>query len=264
MKEQALKTWETKGPYSTTKIEYYEDRVIRNSYNNPIEYSLPQTFTLPSVLSDKSSVDTEILQYIAEDYSRENEEILTEKEQRHFRFWKHLNLAELREMTCKAVTKYGFAPFLDLSKNGVYSGYFKDKNIIRMQEYRLDNLFFYGPKLAAITLEDRKSIQQVFLDALGTDSGFSIKDAFELFDYNKIEEQKWKHWHNPNSRSGSGEFVELYPDRFTIGGWSNPRDGGAQDFSIEEIWYKKPKHVHDKFGANETINKILRDAIIEK
>lgn len=266
MKQTPIQTWEYK-EYNNrlAVIEYCGDVLnLYPSQGKTFARSCPTKAALTqySPLTDYKT-ETLLLKYLVDNHLFDHHSF-TEKEARNWRFWKYLDLSKIPTITCHSTEKYNYQSILELSSEGLRGGFFNEKkNEIEFNTpLRFDNLFFEGPRLFGLLLEDRKTLRQAILDALNPIAGFTLKDTFPLFDYNKIEYQRWEFSH---SNMISGEFAVMNPTHFEIGGWDNPRDGGSGRYSIENIWAKRPDFVDKRFsGANDFIEKALSNAIIKE
>lgn len=264
MEQAPIQIWEYKDysdkPASTeycgaiiNNLRYYG----KNTY--PTKAALVQAYPLTNYI-----IETFMMKYLVENHPFDHNSF-NEKEARNWRFWKYLDLSKIPKLTILPTPIYNHQTIFELSSEGARGGYIDSYNPGNKHkfnnDYRLDNLFFDGPALYSMLLEDRKKLRQAIFNALDPAAGFSLKDAFPLFDYTKISTQKWEY---TNENNISGEFVVLHSDRFEIGGWDNPRDAGSSNYSIENIWAKRPNFVDTSFGANDFIEKTLSAAIIKE
>lgn len=269
--EKPIKTWEYLDYAKTpSRLEYHADKLLRfdNALykNNPKSYSIKEFLSYPYCLTNHSKEST-ILKYLVKNHTF-NHSQFNEKDDKHWRFWKYLDLSKLPTLTCFPSPKYNFQTLIELSPEGLREGYFKfistenPKEKIFNNNRRFDNFFFDGPQIAGLLLEDRIKMRQAIFDALDPAAGLSLKDAFPLFDYNKIPIDKWEH----SSDGGlSGEYLELSSDHITSGGWSNVRDGGSSDVSLEEFWTRRMHPNNGKFkAAYAKIFDFLENAIIKE
>lgn len=266
--KQAPKIWEYADyAHQPARIEYNGEKLLSyTKFNKDTpRYYTPQEFLCyPYCLTNHFKENT-IAKYLINNHAFDLSK-MSEKENKHWRFWKYLDLSKLPNLIFHPTPKYNFQTFLEISSEGLRTGYYKFVSQENPQEKfynenkRLDTLFFHGPTIPGLLLEDRKRIREIFIEALGNESGFSLKDAFPLFDYSKIPTEKWEY---SNDGGFSGECLELYPDRVYFGGWSNPRDGGGSDSSIEEVWNLRTHKNSDNFkAAYEKIYQILENVII--
>lgn len=273
MEKQPIKTWSyIDTDHKLAQISFDGEDLINQRYylTTPQVCSPRKMLSLEGCLTDYKT-DCAVLKYLVNSYKYDPIQF-NEKDEKHWRFWRYLYLSKLPTLTLLATPKYSLhEPFLELSTEGLRGGAFKrtfgkENEVPKKvydQNYRLDYLFFHGPKLPSLLLEDRKLLRQSILDALNPDAGFTLKDAFPLFDYSKIEYKKWEFL---ATNSSAGESIELSPKGyFTIARWDNPRDGGEMDYSIEEIWTKRPHFVGEyNKEANEWIGKTLENALIKE
>ena len=125
---QPIKTWKfTDYTGKTSKIEYYGDTVSFHwSYSldkKAIIYT-PKALLLAPYCLGNHWVFTEMMQFIVNHHDFDKSSF-TEKEERHWRFWKYLDCSKLPHLTCRAVpTKYGLDTFLELTPEGVRGGYY--------------------------------------------------------------------------------------------------------------------------------------------
>jgi len=261
-----IKTWEYAGSTDRTdKVEYYDGYLLKYfgfetprssevSINKILDYygCLTNSMVEPKIISD-------LIQLAAFDTTK-----FTETEEKHWRFWKYLDNNKLTELYCETISSIQHKTFLELSSGHLKNGFYNLSTPKYSNNYRLDNLFFYGPKLVGMQLEDRRKIRQIIYNAIAPKAGFSLEDAFPLFDYSKIETMRWE---KASPNHFSGDYVELHPNRLTIGGWSNPRDGGAYDTSIERVWSERfTSSTSSSFKFKEAykkIYKVLENAIIK-
>lgn len=258
-----IKTWEYPStPTQTDKVDYFEGYLLKTfgfktprsneiSINRMLNYHhcLTNSILEPQIIAD-------LIRLNAFKTAK-----FTEEEEKHWRFWKCLDSSQLTALYCEAISPSKSKTFLELSPAHLKNGFCNASRKQYSNNNRLDNLFFYGPKLVGMQLEDRQKIRQIVCNALPTEAKFSLKDAFPLFDYSKIEPMRWEKTAPDKS---SGEYLELHADRLTIGGWSGPRDGGSYDVSLERIWWQLVTSSTSGFkGAYESIYAQLKKAIIK-
>ncbi|MCP4440388.1 MAG: hypothetical protein GY810_15690 [Aureispira sp.] len=176
-----------------------------------------------------------------------------------WQFWKAIDKdkIEKQEFEIRSGVHFVIYPY------GVYQSFdVAWKKTPAYQDYRLPHqVFFFGSNASKLSLNIRKAIQQSIWEALDHSLiNFGIEDAFVLFDYDLIKGgEKWEigDWN-------AGEAVTLHSDCVEIAGWSNPRDGGANYRSLEDLWYKPkeilPKAFYDKIPY---IQKVLQAAIVD-
>jgi hypothetical protein len=259
----AIKTWEyVDSSDRTDKVEYYDGYLVKTfGFETPRSNKI----TVNRMLDHYSCLTNSIVEpLIIKDLinlGAFNPAKFTEKEAKHWQFWKYLEASLLKEFSCEAISPIKSKTFLELSPahlKNCYSNSFKKQY---SNSNRLDNLFFYGPELVGMQLEDRKQIRQIVYKALSPEANFSLEDTFPLFDYSKIESMRWE---KTSPDKFSGDYIELHSDRLTIGGWSNPRDGGAYDASIERVWSERFTASFSKFEeAYQQIYQVLENAIIK-
>lgn len=240
MINQPLKTWAFTDNTGLHHVHFDGENLQKKlqGVEHSINISLRKMLTYEEVFTNYKT-DTAILKYLASsdkfDHSQFNQ-----KDEKHWRFWRYIYLFKIPNLTLKANSKNtSEESFLEISNEGVRVSRFnikKEKEYL--QDLRLDNLFFYGPKMISLSLEDRVLLRQSILDALNPDAKFSLSDAFTLWDYSKIPYKKWE-FLDPNSPAG--RTVEIRPSGYVIvEDWINPRDGIYTEYSFEEIWAKKP------------------------
>jgi hypothetical protein len=258
-----IKTWEYPGSHNRTdKIEYYDGYLLKTfGFETPRSNEI----SINKVLDHYTCISNSILepQIIANLIQLEafNPAKFTEKEEKHWRFWNYLEASSLTELHCEATSPSKEQTFLELSPVHLKDGFYRSSGKIYRNTSRLDNLFFYGPKLVGMSLEDRQQVRQTIYNALPPKAAFSQQDMFPLFDYSKIESMRWEKAAKDHS---SGDYIELHSNCLTIGGWSSPRDGGASDTSLERIWSQRFTASPSKFKeAYQIIYTMLEKAIIK-
>lgn len=259
MESKLIKSWVYKIEESSYKIELFEDYIVEhNLYLSPNEYT--KKYTIGNYLSaDNFRFNTERENELMASVIKHFKSIdqLNEKEKKFWRFWKHLDYSKIPLTKFFTQTKVRYNPyFLELSPLSVKEGYYIGEKTYYHPPKRISQLFFFGPTLPTISLSDRKSLQNIFLNALAKEAEFTINDAFLLFDYNKIPHKKWERYDSHYDY----DFIEMKGDRFFIGG-RDGREGGMDECSIEHVWYNpSPKSFFTE--ANKEIRSILEQAII--
>lgn len=93
-----------------------------------------------------------------------------------------------------------------------------------------DRMFFAGPYVSCLPLEQRIRIRNSIFKALGTQTVLTLNDAFPLIDYEALEQGAYS-WEKDFGNTGS--FLRLRKGFLHYGGWSSPRDGGAKSTDLE-------------------------------
>ena len=191
--------------------------------------------------------------------------ILSEQQQRHYLFWRHLEdtklLTSSNHLTIKPHSHWNDVYFelTPLGARFVEATHKGEKYI--MDERRLDHLFFQGPS-KALSFSSRVEIRNLLMAALSPEAGFTLSDSFPLFDYTKIPFRRYDHSEDNNY---SGTYWILEGSHITIGSWSRQgKDGGANQRSIENAW-PELKGLSGPFEQHrEEIYTLLESAIIKE
>jgi len=97
-----------------------------------------------------------------------------------------------------------------------------------------DRLFFAGPYVACLPLEQRIRIRNMVFKALGTQTVFTPNDAFPLIDYEGLDQAAYA-WEKDFGNTGS--YIKLRKGFLHYGGWTSPRDGGSKSTDLEWCLY---------------------------
>ena len=116
------------------------------------------------------------------------------------------------------------------------------------------DFFFYGPRVPNLSFEFRSELKKNILKSLNITSKNKdiIGNGFKLFDYDKIKELNFYF-----EQGNECKYLKTYNKmgKVVYGGWSNPRDGGEQSFSLESLYYKSDSlYIDEVFKDN--INEI--------
>ncbi len=159
-------------------------------------------------------------------------------ENRHKRFWRLINLDALNEFV-ETVQTNSRRDMLRLTRNGVevttildvqnkYAAPFKTEETI-------DRVFFFGFEQWGVPMSLRKKIRETILSALSTESGFTLRDAFPLIDYDNIRtESITMHNDDLDGSNTGGTFQFLHKESVEIGGWDRG-GGGSKTISLERF-----------------------------
>jgi hypothetical protein len=159
-------------------------------------------------------------------------------ENRHKRFWRLINLDALNECV-ETVQSNSRRDTLRLTRNGVELETNLDiKNNYAAPsktEETLDRAFFFGFEQWGVPMSLRKKIRETILSALSTESGFALRDAFPLIDYDKIQtESITTHFDDLGGSNTGGKFQFLHKESVEIGGWDRG-GGGSKTVSLERF-----------------------------
>ena len=127
----------------------------------------------------------------------------------------------------------------------------------------LDSIFFYGPEIPSVSIEDRVELQKIILNAIHDKAELSEKDAFPLFDFNKLTAF---HKEFSSEEERSGESIQLSTRGCIILTSWDRWDGGSSPISLEKAWRDKEKNTREGIfkEAYIEIYKIMKESIITK
>ena len=189
---------------------------------------------------------------------------LSEDEERHYRFWSHLDYRTLpvqQKYLCLKPYPDWNDVYMELTPSGVRYVEMKhqDTQIVNSTQ-RLDHLFFQGPE-QPLALEARRDVKRILIEALQADANLTLADGFPLFDYSKIPVRRYEYSDDGNT----GLLWNLEGNHIFIGGWSRQgRDGGGHRITIEKSW-PKLYELPGRFEQHKSeIISILENAIIEE
>lgn len=256
MEEKALKTWNYHLHHSDYRLEYFKDKIIwtyfLHNQPNPTIYDLSLFFKHSTSIAT-AEIQHELYKLITQGDCPVDWDELDKK---RWAFWQALDEQKIR------------LEQLPSGKQGKYLVYNQYEVGSEQSDCQsLENFFFFGPRQANLPLATRKRMQKIILEALDASKhSLSLRDAFVLFDYDKIPGRKWKDSSDTTDMGYSEAFAELKGGSFTITRFHNPYDGSSSDYySIEKIWANRPDFVSDDFiGANDFIEKALSNAIIKE
>ena len=210
-----------------------------------------------------TKIDTEIMQSAIS--LIHPTELKDKRANKVFQFWKHLDTTKIKDQI------FGLPNYKNLSLHLSSSGALEIHLYQKEDEYiynqiPLDILFFDGPIQVSLSLEDRISIRKHILKAIHADSGLTLKDAFPLFDYSKLESKEWK-VEKQNSELQEEEIVSLSKNGTIWRGiWEFWEGRIGENLTVEHIWknkskFRPKKHFRD---AYKEIYAQLQEAIIEE
>ncbi len=126
------------------------------------------------------------------------------------------------------------------------------------------DFFFYGPRVPELSLQLRNEIKNNMKKSLNISNGNKaiIGDGFKLFDYRKVKELNFQY-----EKGLEGKYLKTYNEtgKIVYGGWSNPRDGVENSFSLESLYYKSDSlSIDGVFKSNiKEIKEMLEKTIIK-
>lgn len=226
MEEKALKTWHYRIDKMEYQLDYFKDKIIStyflNNRPNSTTYETAPFFRNGnSIATDK--IQHELYKLITQGDCPANLDSLSKK---RWAFWQALDEQKI-SLEQLASDKLGKC-FLAYNQYGVGSHL--------MDRQSLENFFFFGPKHINLPLDTRKRMRAIILETLNPSKhSLSLRDAFVLFDYDKIKAMEWKCVFDNGDR---GERMSISVEgSIIIEGWdSNPYNCGGQRYSIEETW----------------------------
>ncbi len=187
-----------------------------------------------------------------------------EKQQKwNWEFWAALDTNKIPGQRFRFIQENYFNSNITLGLND--TGMWQEIDVRWQEEPSISNqqplhtVFFAGPRTHCIPLEIRKEIRNILWNALDKDKiSFTLSDAFPLIDYSKVGTI-----HFEKSMGIEGVFIELKGDHINIGGWSNPRDGGASPYSLEYI-LAYPKYIPSELKTHtDKILKMIKEGFID-
>ena len=255
----ALYTWEEKSKFRSKIIKLFENKILTINHLGERKYEKEYTFN--EFLEHKYNIvsidiDNKVIEKL---FKLKKPADLSEISNKIWDFWTNFNNEEIKderifvdENNFLFKSKMGFAW-------GYYNPYKKKETLGTWQRH--DNFFFYGPYLFGVPLVARKRLRKEIFSLINKKkSKLRLKDAFILFDYNKIERVEFE-----KTEGIRGDFFKIIDGKVIVGGWDNPRDGGENYTSIEFLWYNIENRVkmvfHDKIPY---LIKILENAIVDK
>lgn len=165
-------------------------------------------------------------------------------------FYKAFNNQNLEESELILSQKKGsHENIIYVTKFGVYQNtcnFRRTENPCYKSNLQLPHdFFFYGPKIPELSFKFRKELKENIQNSLNITSRNKdiLGDGFKLFDYNKVKELNFLY-----EKGLEGKYLktENKMGKVINGGWSNPRDGGENCFSIESLYYKSDSLYIDK------------------
>lgn len=159
-------------------------------------------------------------------------------EQRHKRFWRFIDLDALNEFE-ESIDIDARRDTLQLSRNGVRLTTVLDVQnkyaAPSKKEETLDRIFFLGFEQWGTPLSLRKKIRLEILNALSPESEFTLRDAFPLIDYDKIQtESVTSRDEDLGGSNYGGKFQFLHKESVEVGGWDRG-GGGSKTVSLERF-----------------------------
>lgn len=251
--------WEFSAAGFTTKVELFYDHVLvhfSSQPEKPIRYDFNHIFESPFTTVSDLQVDFELLQYMV---SLTLPEELSPNAQIVYAFYKAFDPQKIKAAVYEHAPKQSdFAHYYRcITPYGLRQYYETTDGQWEQSRQRMHHFFLYGPLMSKIPLALRKSWKEMVWKALGDNPPLSLEQGFALFDYDKIEEKKY----TVSTGVNSGEFIEIYKGHIMIGGFEG-KDGGATEYSIENIWNKQ-SFISDLFeNYRDEIYKNLENAII--
>jgi len=256
---KAINTWKIT-QYNTDKtIKLFNNKVLVSYVFKGKRYENKYTFSKfleyeYIIVSHK--IDYQIVKEIVK---LEKPSDLNESTLRIWDFWTNFDNSNIKEEKIFIdkekflyKSKYGFA----WGQLNLYSG---KEDFYSWKRH--DNFFFYGPYIFGVPLEARKRLRKEIFGLIDKKkSKLRLKDAFILFDYNKIGKVEYK-----KVDGITGIYFKILDGKVIKGGWDNPRDGGENYTSVEYLWYnikrRLPEQFHNKISS---LIKILEAAIVNK
>ena len=256
---KAITTWKITQNTRDKIIKLFEDKVLVINYLGKRKYE--QSYSFNEFLEYKYNiVSTDIDNKILEKLIKlKKPDDLSEISGKIWDFWTNFNNKEIKEERIFVdennflfKSKLGFAW-------GYYNPYKKKETIGTWQRH--DNFFFFGPYIFGVPFEARKRLRKEIFSLINIkNSKLRLKDAFILFDYNKIEKIEFE-----KTKGIRGDFFKIINGKVIVGGWDNPRDGGENYTSVEFLWYNIESRVQKLFHYKiPYLIKILESAIIDK
>ncbi len=249
-----IKSWKYSN-YDNHIINLYKDRVEDLSTKRPRGRKISKrVFTIQEFFECKYIYSTleisyEIFKLITENKLLDENYIENNKK---YQFWNAIDNKGIKKREIKTRM---FDLLID------QSGIFFEMVGENQAYQKLDDFFFFGPNLPGFSLEDRVKIKEEIFNSLDKSKhNLTLDDGFVLFDYSKITPITFKY-----GDVYSGVIIEVFQDGLSIGGWSNPRDGGASNNSFEALWHNRLDSKIEPIFKNDVIKirKMLKAAIIE-
>ena len=263
MEKRVIKTWEYKFNGYTRRVRLLEEGVEhyyeivpgrKEEYLASFRDSLNRYYPIGYM----TEIDTEAMCLVAKIIP--NTEELNEYEKKFYSFWKYINCSKIPTKTFKSSYDKSI---IKISSEGVKVQFQPNNSDPVYGDDCLDSLFFFGPEIPAVSLEDRIEIQKIILNAIDDRALLSDKDAFPLFDFNKLTYFQKEF---TSSEERSGESIQLSPRGVILLSSWDRWDGGSSAISLEKAWRDREKNTKEgKFkDAYIEIYNIIKDSIIKK
>jgi hypothetical protein len=203
-----------------------------------------------------TEIDTEVMCLLAQRIT--NAEKLNEKEKKFYSFWKYIDCSKIPTKTFKSSYDKSI---IKISPEGVKVQFQPNNRDPVYGDDCLDSLFFYGPEIPAVSLEDRVQLQKIILNAIHDKAELSEKDAFPLFDFSKLISF---HKEFSSVEDRSGESIQLSQRGLILLSSWDRWDGGSTALSLEKAWRDKEKNLKEGIfkEAYIEIYKIMKESII--
>ena len=261
MEKRVIKTWEYKFNGYARRVRLLEDGVEhyyeifpgrKEEYLASFQDSLNRYYPIGYT----TEIDTEVMCLVAQRIT--NAEKLNEKEKKFYSFWKYIDCSKIPTKTFKSSYDKSI---IKISPEGVKVQFQPNNSDPVYGDDCLDSLFFYGPEIPAVSLEDRVELQKIFLNAIHDKAELSEKDAFPLFDFSKIISF---HKEFSSEEERSGESIQLSQRGLILLSSWDRWDGGSTAISLEKAWRDKEKNLKEGIfkEAYIEIYKIMKESII--
>lgn len=142
------------------------------------------------------------------------------------RFWRHFDGLALEPMETDLPEHMAAR----ISAQGIEHGTRGPSGWQRVSTQLWDRFLLDGPTAWHLPLALRRSLRSQLFAALRPGAEIGVTEASPLLNYAAIDTGYWE-----REDGIRGDLVGLEKGRVTIGGWDNPRDGGAGYRSLEDF-----------------------------
>ena len=211
---------------------HQEARHIREPARSPEKKTMPWWDLLRSISLGEVAIEVEIIRYAIEHLERPSPDVLGEHERARFAFWERFDPERVTRLEGRAEpSEATSAHDLWTAPEGFYyrNVYYNDAILIRW-----DEVYFHGPVWGGTSLEFRRRLREMLLDAVGVGEHEEPPPAiFPLLDYDRLPDDVWSSGDDvrgSRSHFEKGHYVHM--------GWDNTGrpEGGRMDYGIEKLF----------------------------
>lgn len=263
MEKRAIKTWEYKHNGYKRRVRLYKDGVelyyqiyVGKTEQNLLSFQDCLNRYYP--IGYRTDIDTEVMNIVAERMM--NLEVLNEQEMKFYQFWKHIDCSKIPTQIFKSSYEKSH---IKISPTGVHVKIHRNNYDPSYGEDSLDSIFFYGPEIPIMSLEDRIKLRQTLFDAIDDKADLAVTDGFPLFDFSKLPSEQKEYIIGDRYE---GESITLSPRGCLFkSDWSR-WEGGSHAVGLEEVWRHRAKNMSEgRFqAAYKEIYAFMEEAIIKE